>query len=124
MASLNKVQLIGFTGGEPRITTYDGGGKSAQFSLATTERAYTAKSGAQIPERTEWHNIVLYNGLADVAERYIHKGSLIYVEGKLKTRSYEKQGATHYITEVIVDSLQMLSKQEPKQPEQSSGGAF
>lgn len=112
MASLNKVQLIGYVGGEPKITTFDGGGKSAQFSLATTERAYTAKSGAQVPERTDWHNIVLYYSLADVAEKYVHKGTLLYVEGKLKTRSYEKQGETRYVTEVIVDNMQMLSKQE------------
>lgn len=111
MASLNKVQLIGYVGGEPKITAFEGGGKSAQFSLATTERAYTAKSGAQVPERTEWHNIVLYNGLADVAAQYVHKGTLLYVEGKLHTRSYTNQ-ETHYVTEVIVDNMQMLSKQE------------
>ena len=112
MASLNKVQLIGFVGGEPKITTFQDGGKVAQFSLATTERAYTTKSGYQIPERTEWHNIVVNYGLADVAEKYVHKGTMLYVEGKMHYRTYDSNGVTKLAAEVIVDNMQMLSSKQ------------
>ena len=112
MASLNKVQLIGFTGGEPRITTFTNGSKTATVSLATKERAYITKSGAEVPEKTDWHNIVAYNQLAEIFEKYVHKGSLLYVEGKLRTRSYEKNGTTHYITEVIIDTMQIIDRQQ------------
>lgn len=112
MASLNKVQLIGFVGGEPKITTFDDGGKVAQFSLATTERAYTSKNGYQIPERTEWHNIVVNYGLADVADKYVHKGTMLYIEGKMHYRTYDSNGVTNRIAEVIADNMQMLSSKQ------------
>lgn len=109
---MNKVQLIGYVGQEPKITTFNNGGKTATLSLATKERAYTTKGGVDVPERTEWHNVAAFNQLADIIEKYVHTGSLIYVEGKLKTRSYEKSGVTHYITEVIIDTMQMLDRQQ------------
>jgi single-strand DNA-binding protein len=122
MASLNQVQLIGNVGAEPKITTTQNGAKMAQFSLATTERAYTTKSGTQVPEKTEWHNIVLWRGLAEIAEKYIHKGSSLFIQGKMRTRSYDdNQGVKRYITEVEADMMQMLGakpqgQQAPQKP--------
>lgn len=122
MASLNQVQLIGNVGAEPKITTTQNGAKMAQFSLATTERAYTTKSGTLVPEKTEWHNIVLWRGLAEIAEKYIHKGSSLFIQGKMRTRYYDdNQGVKRYITEVEADMMQMLGakpqgQQAPQKP--------
>lgn len=82
----------------------------AQFSLATTEKGYTSKTTCQVvPDKTEWHNIVLWRGLAEIAEKYIHKGLQIFIQGKLRTRSYDdKQGVKRYITEIEADMMQML----------------
>ena len=78
--------------------------------LATTERAYTLQNGTQVPERTEWHNIVLWGGLAEVAEKYVHKGDRIYVEGKIRTNNYEDQnGIRRYRTEILAETMEMLS---------------
>ena len=82
----------------------------ASLPLATTDRAYTLANGTQVPERTEWHNLVLWRGLAETAEKYVHKGDKLYVEGKIRTRSYDDQtGAKRYVTEIFVDSMEMLS---------------
>lgn len=88
--SLNKVMMIGRLGKDPDVRYLDSGVAVATFSIATTERAYTAKNGQQVPERTEWHNVVLWRGLAETAEKYLKKGDLLYVEGKLRSRSYER----------------------------------
>ena len=87
--SLNKVQLIGNVGKDPDVRYLDSGIAVATFPLATTERGYTLANGTQVPERTEWHNIVLWRGLAETAEKYIHKGDKLYIEGKIRSRSYE-----------------------------------
>lgn len=109
--SVNKVILIGNVGKEPEVRYYDNGGSVANFSLATTEKGYTAANGTQIPDRTEWHNVVLWRGLAEIAEKYIHKGSKIYIEGKIRTRSYEdQQGVKRYVTEVWGDNLELLDR--------------
>lgn len=109
--SVNKVILIGNVGKEPEVRYYDNGGAVANFSLATTERGYTAANGTQVPDRTEWHNIVLWRGLAEIAEKYIHKGSKIYIEGKIRTRSYEdQQGVRKYVTEIWGDNLELLDR--------------
>ena len=109
--SVNKVLLIGHVGKEPEVKYYDNGVSVANFSLATTERGYTAANGTQVPERTEWHNIVLWRGLAEIAEKYIHKGSKIYIEGKIRTRSYDdQQGVKRYVTEVWGDNLELLDR--------------
>lgn len=123
MASLNQVQLIGNVGAEPKITTTQNGAKMAQFSLATTERAYTTKSGTQVPEKTEWHNIVLWRGLAEIVEKYVHKGSSLFIQGKMRTRSYDdNQGVKRYITEVEADMMQMLgAKPQGQQAPQKTG---
>lgn len=108
--SLNKVQLIGNVGKEPDIRYIESGVAVAQFPLATTERGYTLANGTQVPERTEWHNIVMWRGLAEVVEKYVHKGDKLYIEGKIKTRSYDDQnGIKRYVTEIYADNMEMLS---------------
>jgi single-strand DNA-binding protein len=109
--SVNKVLLIGNVGKEPEVKYYDNGVAVANFSMATTERGYTAANGTQVPDRTEWHNIVLWRGLAEIAEKYVHKGSKIYIEGKIRTRSYDdQQGIKRYVTEVWGDNLELLDR--------------
>lgn len=111
--AVNKAIVIGFLGCDPKISTTESGIRVAKFSVATTEKAYTASNGRNIPDRTEWHNIVLWGKLVEVAERYLKKGMKVYVEGKMRTRSWEDQNRVkRYITEIHVDDLQMLSGKE------------
>lgn len=108
--SVNKVILIGNVGKDPEVRYLDSGVAVATFPLATSDRAYTLANGTQVPERTEWHNIVLWRGLAETAEKYVHKGDKLYLEGKIRTRSYDDQaGVKRYVTEIFVDSMEMLS---------------
>ncbi|MDR2409119.1 MAG: single-stranded DNA-binding protein [Bacteroidales bacterium] len=106
MSGINKVILVGHLGKDPEVRTIDTGVKVANFTLATTE-VYKDKNGER-KEITEWHNIVCWRNLADIAEKYLVKGKLIYVEGKLRTRSWEENGVKRYITEVIADNFTML----------------
>ena len=109
--AVNKVILIGNVGKDPDVRYIDNDLAVANFTLATTERGYTGRDGKVIPERTEWHNIVVWRGLAKVVEQYVRKGSQIYVEGKIRTRSYDdKENNKRYITEIFVDSLQLLGR--------------
>lgn len=109
--SVNKVILIGNVGQDPQVRYFEGGSGVANFSLATTERGYTLQNGTQVPDRTDWHNIVVYRrGMAEVVEKYVHKGDKLYIEGKIRTRSYDDQtGAKRYVTEIFVDNMEMLS---------------
>ena|SRR5690349_5392436 len=107
MASLNKVQLIGRLGKDPEVRHLDNGSTVASFSLAVTE-SYKDKTTGEKKQNTEWVNIQCWRGLAELAEKYLHKGDMIYAEGKMKTRSYEKDNVTRYITEVILDNMSML----------------
>lgn len=108
--SVNKVTLLGHTGKAPDFKEFDNGGCVATFSLATTKRGFTTRDGKQIPERTEWHNIVLQNGLAKVANQYVKKGDKLYIEGELRTRSYDDaQGVKRYITEIVATDMEMLT---------------
>lgn len=113
MAGVNKVILIGNLGRDPEIMTFDNGVKKASFSLATTE-SYKNKEGNRV-DQTEWHNIVVWRGLADVAERFLHKGSKVYVEGKIRTRSYEQDGVKKYVTEIFCDNFVMLDSRSQGQ---------
>ena len=114
--SLNKVQLIGNVGKDPEVRYLDSGVAVATFTLATTDRAYTLANGTRVPERTEWHNIVLWRGLAEVAEKYVRKGDKLYIEGKIRSRSYDDQnGIKRYIVEIFGDNMEMLT-QRPAQP--------
>lgn len=106
--SINKVILLGHTGKDPEVKEI-AGTKVANLSLATTEKGYTLQNGTQVPDRTEWHNLVFWKGLADVVEKYVRKGSQIYVEGKIKTRQYEdKTGSKRYVTDIFVEKLELL----------------
>lgn len=108
--SVNKVILLGNVGKDPEVRYLDTGIAVATLSLATTDRAYTLTNGTQVPEKTEWHNLVLWRGLAEVAEKYVHKGDKLYVEGKIRTRTYDDQsGAKRYVTEIFVDNMEMLN---------------
>ena len=89
--SVNKVILVGNVGKDPEMKYFDNDNAIANFSVATNERGFTTSSGTQIPDRTEWHNVVCRRGLAQIAERFVKKGTLVYIEGKIKTRSYEDQ---------------------------------
>ena len=107
---MNKAILIGNVGKEPEVKYYEGGRGVAQVTLATTERGYTLQNGTQVPDRTEWHNLVFRNKLADIVDKYVHKGDKLYVEGKIFTRSYDDQsGIKRYVTEIFVDQMEMLT---------------
>lgn len=108
--SVNKVILVGHVGKDPEVRYLDKDVAVANFTLATTEKGYTAQNGTQVPDRTEWHNIVAWRGLAKLAENYIRKGSLIYIEGKIQTRSWEKEGVKRYTTEIYADTINLLGK--------------
>lgn len=108
--SVNKVILIGNAGQEPKVTYYDGGNCVAQLSLATTEKGYVLQNGTQIPDRTEWHNLIFRNRLGEIVEKYVHKGDKLYIEGKIRTRSYDDPaGIKRYVTEIFVDNMEMLT---------------
>jgi single-strand DNA-binding protein len=120
MSGVNKVILVGRLGKDPEVRNLDSGVAVANFTIATSE-SYKDKTTGEKKEITEWHNIVLWRGLAEVAQRYLHKGDLVYVEGKLRSRSWEKEGVTRYITEVVGDNMTMLSS-KPGGGGYSSGG--
>ncbi len=119
--SLNKVMLIGNVGRDPEVRYLDGnaaaggqGTKVATFTLATTER-YRDRNG-ELRENTEWHNIVAWRNSADVAEKFVHKGTQLFIEGRLRTRSWTDQAGTKkFTTEIIVDNLQLLGRREDNQ---------
>lgn len=108
--SVNKVILVGNVGKDPEVRYIDKNLAVANFTLATTERAYTLQNGTQVPEKTEWHNIVAWRGLATTAEKYVRKGTQLYIEGKLQTRSWEKDGIKRYTTEIVADTMQLLGR--------------
>lgn len=122
--SLNKVQLIGNLGGDPDVRVFDNGDKLVNVSLATTD-TWKDKNGER-QESTEWHSLRFTRGLADVAENYLRKGSKVYVEGSIKTRSWEDQGERKYRTEIQVRDLLMLdsrtSENTSRTPVQESSG--
>ena len=108
MSSVNKVILIGNVGNDPEVRYLDRGIAIANFNLATTERGYIMQNGTQVPDKTEWHSIVLWRNLAEWAERYVRKSMKLYIEGKLQTRSWEKDGQTRRKTEIIAESVHIL----------------
>lgn len=129
--SYNKIILLGNLGKDPEVREFDGG-KIVSFTLATTERAYTKQNGTQVPEHTDWHNCTCFGKTADFVAGYIRKGSRVFVEGKIRYRSYQDQsGATKWVTEIIVDRIENLTPktdnqpqggyQQPQYPPQSNG---
>ena len=137
--SVNKVILIGNVGKDPDVRYLDNHVCVANLTLATTERGYTAQNGTQVPDRTEWHNLVFWRGLAETVEKYVHKGDKLYIEGNIRNRSYDDQnGVKRYVTEIFVDSMEMMSSKPqsrvdaqmpsrqdsaPEQPETGNSGA-
>lgn len=120
--SVNKVILVGNVGKDPEVRHLDSGVAVANFPLATSE-SYTAKNGDKVTT-TEWHNIVLWRGLADVAEKYVTKGRQLYIEGRIRTRSYDdKDGNKRYITEIYGDVMQMLGTRDNNQSGDPNGGS-
>ena len=107
MSGVNKVILVGRLGKDPEVRNLENGATVANFTMATTE-TYKDKTTGERKEITEWHNVVLWRGLAEISQKYLHKGDLVYIEGKLRTRSWEKEGVTRYTTEVIADNMTML----------------
>ena len=117
MAGVNKVILVGNLGADPEIKYLDSGVAVANFRIATTEN-YKNKQGEKVSQ-TEWHNIVLWRGLAEVAEKYLKKGSSVYIEGKIKTRKWEdKEGINRYNTEILADNMTMLGGRKDYSPDQ------
>ena len=113
--------LIGNVGQEPEVRYVDAGVCVASVRLATTERAYTLQNGTEVPERTEWHNVVLWRKLAEVVEKYVHTGDKLFIEGQIHTRSFEDQnGIKRYVTEIWAESMEMLSpKSQTSEPAQN-----
>lgn len=107
---MNKVMLIGNVGKEPEVRYFDQDQAVAQIVLATTERGYTLQNGTKVPEHTDWHTVILYRGLAKIIERYVHKGDKIYVEGRLRYRTYDDaRGVKKYVTEILAENMELLS---------------
>jgi single-strand DNA-binding protein len=115
MSGVNKVILIGRLGKDPEVRNLDNGAVVANFSIATSE-SYKDRTTGEKKEVTEWHNIVLWRGLAEIAQKYLRKGDMVFIEGKLRTRSWEKDGVTRYTTEVVGDNMTMLT------PKTGAGG--
>jgi single-strand DNA-binding protein len=111
MISVNLAIVAGYVGDNPKVTVTTNGKKKVNLSLATTERGYTARDGSVVPDRTEWHNIVCWRNLAELSEKYIRKGSQIFVEGKIRTRNWTDQtGNKRYTTEILADNIRLLDK--------------
>lgn len=128
---MNKAVLSGRVGQDPKITDFQNGGKVAQFSLATTERGFTTRDGREIPDETQWHNIVVKrSGLAGVCEQFVKKGTPLLIVGKIQTRSYQDNaGQTRYITEIVVEEMELLGGKKPEQapaptPDYTPGGGY
>ena len=109
--------LIGNVGAEPEVRYVEQGVPIASLRLATTERGYTLQNGTQVPERTEWHNIVVWRRLAEIVEKYVHKGDKLYIEGQLRTRTWDdRNGVKRYTTEIWAENMEMLSSPRNNQP--------
>lgn len=108
---INKVILVGNVGADPEIKSFEGGVKMARIRLATTERVYI-KEKNEYKENTEWHSITLWRTLADVVDKYVRKGAQLYIEGKLRTREYDKNGVKCFATEIVAKTLKMLGKRD------------
>ena len=133
---INKVIIIGNVGNDPEVKRIDNGNAVANFSIATSE-TWKDKDSGQKQEKTEWHRIVVWGRLAEIIEQYVKKGSKLYLEGKLQTRSYEQDGVKKYTTEIKCHEMQMLDskgdyqqgalsqpQQQAQQPQQAPPSGF
>ena len=107
---MNKVMLIGNVGQDPEVRYVEQGVAVARLRLATTERGYTLQNGTQVPDHTDWHNVILWRRLAEIVEKYVHKGDKLYIEGRIRYTTYDdKQGQRRYVTEIWADNMELLS---------------
>lgn len=107
---MNKIMLIGNVGREPEVRYVEQGVAVARLSLATTERGYTLANGTQVPDHTDWHNIILWRRMAEIVEKYVHKGDKLYVEGRVRYTTYDdKRGVRHNVTEIWADNIELLT---------------
>ena len=110
--------LIGNVGKEPEVKYFEADQAVAQLSLATTERGYTLQNGTKVPDHTDWHTIVFYRGLAKVVEKYVRKGDKLYVEGRIRYRTYDDQrGIRRYVTEILAENMELLSSKTTQKVE-------
>ena len=122
MPSVNKVMLLGNLGRDPEVRTFPNGDSVCNFSIATST-SWKDKASGEKKEKTEWHNIVMYRKLAEIAGEYLKKGSSIFVEGSLQTRKWQtKEGQDRYTTEVVADTMQMLGGRDSRVSESSNSG--
>lgn len=118
---MNKVMLIGNVGADPQIRYIDQNVCVAQIRLATTEKGYTLQNGTQVPDRTEWHNVIFWRKQAELVEKYVHKGDKLYVEGKLQTRTWDdKQGIRHQTVEIMAENMEFVGRAAARKPETAS----
>ena len=102
--------LIGYVGKDPDVRYYDADQAVAQFSLATTERGYVLQNGTKVPDHTDWHTVLAWSGIAKIVEKYVHKGDRLYIEGRIRYRSYDDhKGQRRYVTEVLAENMELLS---------------
>lgn len=123
---INKVILVGNVGLDPEVRSLETGVKVARIRLATTERIFNRQTNENT-EHTEWHTVTLWRGLAEVVDKYVHKGSQIYIEGRLRSREWERDGQKHYATEVVADELKLLGRRQDnpaQQPAQQYQGGY
>jgi single-strand DNA-binding protein len=123
MSGVNKVILVGRLGKDPEVRNLDNGAVVANFTIATSE-SYKDRTTGEKKEITEWHNIVVWRALAEISQKYLHKGDMVYIEGKLRTRSWEKEGVTRYTTEIIADNMTMLGSRSGGGNNSSSSGEY
>ena len=114
---MNKVMLIGNVGADPVVRYLDGGVCVAQVRLATTERGYTLQNGTQVPDRTEWHDVIFWRGMAETVEKYVHKGDKLFIEGKIQSRTYiDKSGVQRRVVEIMAENMEMLTPRSSQAP--------
>ena len=127
MSGVNKVIILGRVGKDPDVKNFSSGSAAgtaiANFSIATSEQ-WTDKSTGEKKEKTEWHRIVAFGKLAEIIGKYITKGKQVYIEGSLQTRSWEKDGATHYVTEIKATTLEMLGGKSDSQPKSKAESSY
>lgn len=115
---INKVILVGNVGMDPEVRSLETGVKVARIRLATSERIFNRQTN-ETTEHTEWHTITLWRGLAEVVDKYVHKGSQLYIEGRLRSREWEQDGQKRYATEIVADELKLLGRRQEGAPQQS-----
>ena len=119
---MNKVMLIGHVGQDPEVRYVDQGVAVARVRLATTERGYTLANGTQVPDRTDWHTVLLWRKLAEIVEKYVHKGDKLYVEGRIRYTTWDdKQGVRHQATEIWADNMELLTPKASAPSQEPAG---